>query len=72
MLSCNVAFNIVKETTTTNLMATLSRMYEKPLASNKVHLITRLFNFQMREGASATQHLNELNIVPIEFYWNRI
>jgi len=53
-------------------MATLSRMYEKPLASNKVHLITRLFNFQMREGASATQHLNELNIVPIEFYWNRI
>ena len=41
----------------------LSRIYEKPSASNKVHLIRRLFNLRMTEGASTTYHLNELNIV---------
>ena len=62
-LSCNVAFNIVKETITTSLVANLYGIYEKPSASNKVHLIRRLFNLQMTKGASTTQHLNELNIV---------
>jgi len=52
----------MKETTTKNLR-TLSRMYERPLTSNKVYLIKELFNLWMREGASTTQHLNELNIV---------
>ena len=55
-LSRNVAFNIVKEKTTTGLMtglmAALSSMYEKPSASNKVHLMRRLFNLRMTEGAS--------------------
>nr|KYP31916.1 Retrovirus-related Pol polyprotein from transposon TNT 1-94 [Cajanus cajan]KYP43453.1 Retrovirus-related Pol polyprotein from transposon TNT 1-94 [Cajanus cajan] len=44
-------------------MAALFNMYEKPLALNKVHLMRRLFNLQMAEGALVAQHLNELNIV---------
>lgn len=44
MLSCNITFNIAKENTTTVLMATLSDMYKKPFASNKVHLMRQLFN----------------------------
>ena len=64
-LSRNVAFNIVKEKTTTGLMAALSSMYEKPLASNKVHLMRRIFNLRMTEGASVAQHLNELNTITI-------
>jgi acyl-activating enzyme 14 len=62
-LSRNVAFNIAKEKTTTDLMNALSSMYEKPSASNKVHLMRRLFNLRMTEGASMTQHLNELNTI---------
>ncbi|KAE8654393.1 hypothetical protein F3Y22_tig00117048pilonHSYRG00173 [Hibiscus syriacus] len=63
MLSRNVAFNIAKEKTTAGLMAALSSMYEKPSASNKVHLMRRLFNLRMTEGASVAQHLNELNTI---------
>lgn len=44
MLSCNIAFNIAKKNTTTVLMVTLSDMYKKPFASNKVHLMRQLFN----------------------------
>ncbi|KAE8715229.1 hypothetical protein F3Y22_tig00110186pilonHSYRG00194 [Hibiscus syriacus] len=62
-LSRNVAFNIAKEKTTAGLMAALSSMYEKPSASNKVHLMRRLFNLRMAEGASVAQHLNELNTI---------
>uniref|UniRef100_A0A803LBR6 CCHC-type domain-containing protein n=1 Tax=Chenopodium quinoa TaxID=63459 RepID=A0A803LBR6_CHEQI len=62
-LSRNVAFNIAKETTTTGLMKALSNMYEKPSASNKVHLMRRLFSLKMSEGGPVAQHLNELNSV---------
>ena len=62
-LSRNVAFNIAKEKTTAGLMTALSNMYEKPSASNKVHLMRRLFNLRMTEGASTPLHINELNIV---------
>ncbi|KAE8692624.1 Retrovirus-related Pol polyprotein from transposon TNT 1-94 [Hibiscus syriacus] len=62
-LSRNVAFNIAKEKTTAGLMTALSSMYEKPSASNKVHLMRRLFNLRMTEGASVAQHLNELNTI---------
>lgn len=62
-LSRNVAFNIAKEKTTAGLMKALSSMYEKPSASNKVHLMRRLFTLRMTEGASVAQHINELNIV---------
>ncbi|KAE8735860.1 Cytochrome P450 90B1 [Hibiscus syriacus] len=56
-------FHIAKEKTTAGLMAALSSMYEKPSASNKVHLMRRLFNLRMTEGASVAQHLNELNTI---------
>ncbi|KAE8692217.1 Receptor-like serine/threonine-protein kinase SD1-8 [Hibiscus syriacus] len=62
-LSRNVAFNIAKEKITAGLMTALSSMYEKPSASNKVHLMRRLFNLRMTEGASVAQHLNELNTI---------
>lgn len=62
-LSRNVAFNIAKEKTTADLMKALSNMYEKPSAANKVHLMRRLFNLRMAEGASLAQHLNELNTI---------
>jgi hypothetical protein len=38
-------------------------MYEKPLANNKVHLIKKLFNLKMAEGASVTHYLNEFNTI---------
>ncbi|KAL6541995.1 hypothetical protein OROGR_011481 [Orobanche gracilis] len=63
MLSRNVAFNIAKEKTTADIMKALESMYEKPSATNKVHLMRRLFNLRMAEGASTAQHLNELNTV---------
>ncbi|KAL5761870.1 hypothetical protein ACOSP7_018134 [Xanthoceras sorbifolium] len=62
-LSRNVAFNIVKEKTTAGLITALSNMYEKPSASNKVHLMRRLFNLRIAEGASVAQHLNEHNTI---------
>jgi len=52
-----------KDMTSAGLMAALSNMYEKPSAANKVHLMRRLFNLKMAEGASVAQHLNELNTV---------
>ncbi|KAJ9551831.1 hypothetical protein OSB04_015876 [Centaurea solstitialis] len=62
-LAKNVAFNIVKETTTCGLMKALSNMYEKLSASNKVFLIRRLVNTRMREGMSVTSHINEFNTI---------
>ena len=62
-LSRNVAFNIAKKKTTVGLMVVLSSMYEKPSASNKVHLMRQLFNLRIKEGASVAQHLNELNTI---------
>ena len=38
----NMAFNIVKEKTTVDMMKALSNMYEKPSASNKVYLMLYL------------------------------
>ena len=62
-LAKNVAFNIVNEKTTTSLMKTLSDMYEKPSATNKVYLMRRLFNLNMGEGNSVTDHINEFNTI---------
>ena len=45
-----MAFNIIKEKTTSDLLKALSNMYEKSLAMNKVYLMLRLFNLQMSEG----------------------
>jgi len=56
-----VAFNISKDKTTQDLMAVLSKMYEKPSASNKVFLIKKLFNLKMRDKRRITEYLNEFN-----------
>lgn len=42
-------------------MALPSR-YEEPSANNKVHLMKKLFNLKMAEGASMA-HLNEFNTI---------
>jgi len=62
-LSKSVAHNVVKEKTTTSLMAVLSSMYKKPSANNKVHLMKKRFNLKMAKGASVAQHLNEFNTI---------
>ena len=62
-LSRSVAHNVAKETTTVGLMTALSSMYEKPLANNKVHLMKKLFNLKIAEGAGMAKHLNEFNTI---------
>ena len=62
-LATSVAFNISKETTTEGLIKVLEKLYEKPLTSNKVFLMKRLFNMKMLEGGSVADHLNDFNTV---------
>jgi len=62
-LAASVTLNISKETTTAGLMEALSKLYEKPSASNKVFLMKRLFNMKMSEGGSVADHLNDFNTV---------
>jgi hypothetical protein len=59
----SVAFNILKEKTMKGLMGALAKMYEKPLMSNKVLLMKRLFNMKMSKGGSVADHLNEFNTI---------
>ena len=44
-----------------DLMAALSRMYEKPSTSNKAFLMKKLFNLKMDDNDSVAGHLNEFN-----------
>ena len=44
-------------------MSTLAKLYEKPLTSNKVFLVKRLFNMNMSEGGSVADNLNEFNTI---------
>jgi hypothetical protein len=62
-LAASMVFNISKEKTTKDLMDTLAKLYEKPLASNKVFLMKRLFNMKMSEGGFVAYHLNEFNTI---------
>ena len=62
-LSRNVAFNIVKEKSTSGLLKALSNMYEKPSAMNTVYLMRKLFNLQMSENGSVFDHINEFNMI---------
>ncbi|KAM0059033.1 putative RNA-directed DNA polymerase [Helianthus debilis subsp. tardiflorus] len=62
-LAKSVAYNIVNETTTYGVLKSLSNMYEKPSASNKVFLIRQLVNTKMKEGMSVTSHINEFNSI---------
>jgi hypothetical protein len=62
-LAVSVAFNISKENTMKEMMEALAKLYEKPLTSNKVFLMKRLFNMKMSEGGFVADHLNEVNMV---------
>ena len=53
----------MKEKTIVDLMKALSRMYEKPLANNKVYLMKKLFNLKKAESTLAAQHMNEFNTI---------
>ena len=46
-----VAFNILKEKTTTDMMKELSKLYEKSSASNKAFLMKCLFNMKIEREA---------------------
>ncbi|CAM8956737.1 unnamed protein product [Rhodiola kirilowii] len=61
-LSREVAHHTVKSKTTKEMMETLSALYEKPSASNKVHLMRWLFNLRMAEGTTVAKHLSEFNM----------
>ena len=63
ILSRNVAFNIIKEKTTSDLLKVLSNMYEELSAMNTVYLMQRLFNLQMSENGSIVDHINESNMI---------
>jgi hypothetical protein len=56
-LEASMAFNILKEKTTKELMDALDKLYEKPSVSNKV------FPMKMSEGGYVVDHLNEFNTV---------
>ena len=60
-LALSVTFNTSKEKTIEGVMSALSKLYEKPSASNKVFLMKRLFNMKMSECGSVADHLNEFN-----------
>ena len=62
-LSRSIAYNVMKEKTTADLMKALSAMYEKLSANKKLHLMKKLFNLKMAENASVAQHLNEFNTI---------
>ena len=58
-----MAFNIIKEKTTSYILKAMSNMYEKLSAMNKVYLMRRLFNLQMSKGGSVVGHINEFNMI---------
>ena len=60
-LAKNVAFNVKNVTSTVDIMKVLADTYEKPSASNKVHLMRRLFNLKMVDGTRVADHVNEFN-----------
>ena len=49
--------------TAEGLWKKLCDLYEKNMASNKVFLMKKLHNLNMKEGASIAEHLNEFNII---------
>ena len=59
----SIVHNAVKEKTAMDLMKTLSSMYKKPSANNKVHMMKTLFNLKKAQGTPVAQHLNEFNTI---------
>ena len=60
-LTKNVDFNVKKVTSTSDIMKVLADTYEKPSASNKVHLMRCLFNLKMVNGTRVSDHINGFN-----------
>lgn len=58
-----VYFIMVNEKTIESLWSKLCATCEKETASNKVYLMKKLFELQMKECGSIASHLNELNII---------
>lgn len=46
-----------------DFMAALSWMYKKPLTSNNVFLMKKLFNMKMGKDGSVAEHQSEFNTV---------
>jgi hypothetical protein len=67
-----VAFNISIAKKKKYLISILAKLYEKPLASNKVFLMKRLFNLKMIEGGSIADHLNEFNMITSQMIYLNI
>ena len=44
-------------------MMTLSKMYEKLSASNKIFLMKKLFNLKMADSENVAEHLIEFNML---------
>ena len=59
-------FQYFERKKTEGVMSALGKLYEKPLASNKVFLMKHLFNMKMSEGGSIVDHLNEFNTLKSE------
>lgn len=62
-LAKSMYFTVVGEKTSETLWQKLCAICEKETAANKVYLMQKLFELQMKEGGSITSHLNELNII---------
>lgn len=69
-LAKSIAYNIINEKTTHNMMKALVDMYEKPSASNKVYFIWILVNINMTKGSDMTGHINFNSLVPRLFSLN--
>jgi hypothetical protein len=67
-----VVLNILKENKTKELMDALTKLYEKPSASNKIFILKRLFNMKMSEGGSVADHLNEFNMVTNQIIYVKV
>jgi hypothetical protein len=57
-LEASMDFNIPKENTMEDMMNALDKLYEKPLTSNEVFPMKRLFNMKMLEDGFISYNLN--------------
>ena len=62
-LAKSVYFIVVSEMSSFNLWKKLCSTYEKETTSNKVYLMKRLFELQMKKGTSVASHLNKFNTI---------
>ena len=60
-LTKNMAFNVKNVTSTLDIMKVFANTYEKPSASNKVHLMRCLFNLKMVDSTRVADHVDDFN-----------